>query len=474
MIVLPPALTLVFLLAWGTVVGFDLASVPQGLLSRPLVAASMAGWLIGDLQSGIRVGALLELFALDVLPVGASRYPEYGPAAIGAALLASRLPPIDGLGFAVLLGLGGALFAGWTLDWLRHANARHVHRVSEALNAGSPAVIRRLQWAGLGRDALRSLGVTSLAVTLRAAHRRLVEAVRADFAVAHAGDGGRGRRGGAHRRAQDGGSGAAACLAGRGCRRRPRGRDGGGGMRGRGRALLRLLAVQGAWNYERMTGIGMGYAAEPMLEDLRAASPARHREATARSAEFFNCHPYLAGLALGASVRAEHEGVPGAQIQRLRTALCSPLGALGDQVFWAGLVPIVICLALVTIALGGGARRWPPPCWPTMSSAMLVTRWALTTGLGTGMQVGTAISASWLPKVAARIARAGRLRRRGWPCRWWPPGCSYRPRYTWCSRPTGSALAALALFRWGGARWTSPRVALLFAVVTFLWTRVVP
>lgn len=164
MIVLPPALTLVFLLAWGTVVGLDLASVPQGLLSRPLVAASMAGWLIGDLQSGIRVGALLELFALDVLPVGASRYPEYGPAAIGAALLASRLPPVDGLGFAVLLGLGGALFAGWTLDWLRHANARHVHRVSEALNAGSPAVIRRLQWAGLGRDALRSLGVTSLAV----------------------------------------------------------------------------------------------------------------------------------------------------------------------------------------------------------------------------------------------------------------------------------------------------------------------
>lgn len=164
MIALPPALTLALLLCWGTVVGLDLASVPQGLLARPLVAASVAGWLLGDLETGLRVGALLELFALDVLPVGASRYPEYGPASIGAVMLASALPAPAGIGIGALLGLAIALFAGWTLDWLRHANARHVHRVAAALNAGSPGVIRRLQWSGLGRDALRSVGVTSLAV----------------------------------------------------------------------------------------------------------------------------------------------------------------------------------------------------------------------------------------------------------------------------------------------------------------------
>jgi hypothetical protein len=37
-----------------------------------------------------------------------------------------------------------------------------------------------------------------------------------------------------------------------------------------------------------------------------------------------------------------------------------------------------------------------------------------------------------------------------------------------------SAGAAFVLLRWGGARWTSPRVALAFAVVALLWTRVVP
>lgn len=33
----------VLLLVWGTIVGLDLVSVPQGLLSRPVVAASVAG-----------------------------------------------------------------------------------------------------------------------------------------------------------------------------------------------------------------------------------------------------------------------------------------------------------------------------------------------------------------------------------------------------------------------------------------------
>ena len=125
-------------------------------------------------------------------------------------------------------------------------------------------------------------------------------------------------------------------------------------MTGGWRALLRLMAVQGSWNYERMLGVGMGYAAEPLLEDLKTVDPVRHGEAVVRSAEFFNCNPNLAGLALGATARAEYEAVPGVQIARLRTALCSPLGALGDELFWAGLVPTLVGLALAAVVLGAG------------------------------------------------------------------------------------------------------------------------
>ncbi len=98
----------------------------------------------------------------------------------------------------------------------------------------------------------------------------------------------------------------------------------------------------------------MGYAAEPMLEELKASDAARQADAVVRSAEFFNCHPYLAGVALGATVRAEYEGVPGAQIERLRTALCGPLGALGDRLFWIGVVPLMMSAAALAIVEGAG------------------------------------------------------------------------------------------------------------------------
>jgi mannose/fructose/N-acetylgalactosamine-specific phosphotransferase system component IIC len=164
-------LDLALLLLWGTVVGLDLVSVPQGLLARPLVAASIAGWIVGDPVAGMRVGALLELFALDVLPVGASRYPEYGPAAIGAALLAADQPWSVGVGAGGSLGLVMAALGGWSLQRLRKANARLVQTNAAALTAGMPAAIRRLQWTGLRRDALRAFAVTGASVALALAGR---------------------------------------------------------------------------------------------------------------------------------------------------------------------------------------------------------------------------------------------------------------------------------------------------------------
>jgi PTS system mannose-specific IID component len=244
-------------------------------------------------------------------------------------------------------------------------------------------------------------------------------------------------------------------------------------MKGEARALLRLLAVQGAWSYERMIGVGMGYAAEPLLHDLSVVEPARLPEATARSSEFFNCHPYLAGLALGASARAEYEGTPGAQILRLRTALCSPLGALGDQFFWAGLVPILMAMALAGIALGGGGAVLAALVVVYNVIRVLVTRWSLRTGIQSGMQVGTAISASWLPKAVVRVAvPAG-----------FATGLAVPLVSAWLIAPTGgrafavglvASAAALAVLRWGGTRWTSLRVGLVAAALSLFLTRMVP
>ena len=169
---------------------------------------------------------------------------------------------------------------------------------------------------------------------------------------------------------------------------------------GRGRAFLRLLAVQGAWSYERMTGVGIGYAAEPLLEDLKSADPGRHAEAAVRSAEYFNSHPYLAGLALGALVRAEYDFVPGPQILRLRAALCSPLGALGDQLFWVGLLPAMIAAAIVGVVTGLGLWSLLAVLVGYNVVRLWTGAWALNTGLATGAGVGAAIGTSWLRRAA--------------------------------------------------------------------------
>lgn len=150
------------LLGWGTLVGLDLVSFPQGLLSRPLVAATGAGLLLGDLEAGLRVGLVLELFALDVLPIGASRYPDFGPGTVAATVLAAGRPWSEGLGPAVLLGLVLAMVGGRSIDVVRRINGRAVRQSEASLLSGDVRTVTRLQWLGLTTDAARSLGLTLL------------------------------------------------------------------------------------------------------------------------------------------------------------------------------------------------------------------------------------------------------------------------------------------------------------------------
>ncbi|HEX2611190.1 MAG TPA: PTS system mannose/fructose/sorbose family transporter subunit IID [Gemmatimonadales bacterium] len=242
-------------------------------------------------------------------------------------------------------------------------------------------------------------------------------------------------------------------------------------MNRRFQALLRLFAVQGTWNYERMLGVGMGYAAEPLLEDLKAIDPVRHGEAVVRSAEFFNCHPNLAGLALGATTRAEYEGVPGPQIVRLRTALCSPLGSMGDQLFWAGLVPSLIGFTLVAIVLGAGT--WAILLFLLAYNAVRVwtAYWSLQTGMASGMKVGSAIGNSWLPRalewagptagfalgLALPVVAVWYLRGFGW---------------TAAIGAAGVGVAGVALTRWFGPGLTSVRFALMAMILLLLFRRI--
>jgi len=157
-----------------------------------------------------------------------------------------------------------------------------------------------------------------------------------------------------------------------------------------------------------MLGIGFGVAEEPLLRELPrgAEGGEEYRAAVARSAHFFNAHPYLCGMAVGAAARAEHDGVPPEQIERLRTALSGPLGSLGDRLVWAGWLPLNSGLALAGIALGLG--------WSAIIGFFVLYNvghvclrwWALRAGWTHGLRVADALRHPFLRRAGAFLAPA--------------------------------------------------------------------
>jgi len=155
-------LELALLLAWGTVVALDLVTFPQALINRPMVAGLGTGLILGAPAEGLAAGVLFELFALDVLPVGASRYPDFGPATVATAAWTATGSWTATLGPAGLLGLAVAWIGGLGMVWVRRANDRRVARVDRALTAGDVGILHRVQAAGLVTDAVRGFAVTAI------------------------------------------------------------------------------------------------------------------------------------------------------------------------------------------------------------------------------------------------------------------------------------------------------------------------
>jgi mannose/fructose/N-acetylgalactosamine-specific phosphotransferase system component IID len=167
---------------------------------------------------------------------------------------------------------------------------------------------------------------------------------------------------------------------------------------------LRLFAVQSSWNYERMAAIGTARAIEPMLRDLPGGTSGdRYRDAMGRSVGFFNSHPYLIGVAVGAVAKAEHEGVPGEQIQRLKAALTSSLGSMGDRLIWAGALP---CASGIGLALAVTAPWYVGPAVFLLSynAVHLALRtWGLRAGWRDGPRVARSLGTPFL-RLALRVA----------------------------------------------------------------------
>jgi mannose/fructose/N-acetylgalactosamine-specific phosphotransferase system component IIC len=149
----------------GGLLALDATSVGQLMVSRPFVAAALGGALVGHPAQGMAAGVVLEALHLAVLPVGASRYPEGGPAGIAAgAVYAAQAPSAAAsatLLVAVLCALALEWIGGRTVAAMRQVNVRFAGAPPEGLTPGGVA---RRHGTPIALDFLRGAVLTLLGV----------------------------------------------------------------------------------------------------------------------------------------------------------------------------------------------------------------------------------------------------------------------------------------------------------------------
>lgn len=136
--------------------GVDAASWPQSMISRPLVAATAGGWVLGEPGAGFLAGVVLELLTLRHLPFGGARSPDLGPSSVVAGAAHAGIGAAGGT--AALLA---SALVGWALGWVGEVTVRGLRRLSDrALRdtenlARRPVVLERRQRMLVAVDFLR-------------------------------------------------------------------------------------------------------------------------------------------------------------------------------------------------------------------------------------------------------------------------------------------------------------------------------
>jgi len=174
---------------------------------------------------------------------------------------------------------------------------------------------------------------------------------------------------------------------------------------------LRMLSIQSGWNYEVLLGTGIAFCVEPALRLLPGGrGGAAYREALARESQYFNAHPYLAALAVGALARAELDREPCARIERFRTAMCGPLGSVGDRLVWAAWLPFCSLIGLAAFGAGISPAGVVILFLTLYNAGHIALRvWGLETGWRRGLGMATALGNPLLRQAPPHIARAAAL-----------------------------------------------------------------
>ena len=214
---------------------------------------------------------------------------------------------------------------------------------------------------------------------------------------------------------------------------------------------IRTLVVQASFNYDRLVGVGTAFAIEPLLRRLPGGADGnRFKGAMQRATQFFNAHPYMVGLAVGAVAKAEHEGLPDGAIRRLRHALIGPLGSIGDRLIWAGVLPASVGIGLVVTAVVSPVAGVLVFLGLFNGVHLALRTWALREGWRLGTGVSQALTARGLQRGLSLVGPVAAL------C----VGLALPVVGTWLARGftswTQLSVAAVALVAIVFSRWIVP------------------
>jgi mannose/fructose/N-acetylgalactosamine-specific phosphotransferase system component IIC len=144
----------------GGFIGLDRTAVGQFMVSQPLVAGPITGWLLGDATTGLIIGGVLELIWILDIPIG-----NFVPAdvtivtvsACSIAILGSTgQTTLSVIGFSLLLTTAIVPLTMRTDTFIRKRNSKLVENVQSADSDNMARTIARAQIAGIAAFFLKS------------------------------------------------------------------------------------------------------------------------------------------------------------------------------------------------------------------------------------------------------------------------------------------------------------------------------
>ena len=120
-----------------------------------------------------------------------------------------------------------------------------------------------------------------------------------------------------------------------------------------------IFTRQSPFNYETMQSGGWVYSIHPAMEKIYDGDADLLAEKYKDHFKFYNTHPWMGNIILGACIAIESTKDPDAtkQAVEMRTALMGPLAGIGDAIIWIMFMTILGAIAAY-MALEGSIVGW--------------------------------------------------------------------------------------------------------------------